>query len=796
MYFLPRRAFLLSLFTVLLSLSSAGQLPLNVKVTGPKKEAVAFAAVQVFSMPDSTVKKADMTDSMGNVIFLLDTAAAYRIVVQAAGYKPLNSEIARGNTTPLHLVLQEGGNALNEVVIRSSRPMIRQEEDKTIVDPEYLAEASSNGYEILEKTPGLFVDQDGNIYLNSATPATVYINGREMKMSRNDIATVLKSLPPSSILRIEILRTPSARYDASGSGGLVNVVLKKGVKIGLTGSANTGFQQGTLGNRFAGFSISNNNGGTSTYLNLNYSRQNNYTRLATDRLLSADTLLSQQAYTTYPGNVLFLGFGANKDLKNDKWNLSYDGRLSYNQGSSRTENTNQLKTILAGQEIGSSLTLLDNKNRSLLLDQDLAAKYKIDTLGSEWTSELSYTYAPGHSTQDYRSQAILPLPGGDGTTDSRRHLVVAQSDLTRKLAAKISLETGLKSSYLSFNNDAAYFTGSGGGRNEDFNRSNKYRYRENINAVYLQGSKGFGDFILKAGLRMENTNMDGQQIRPGDTSFSIRRSDLFPYVYFSKQIMKIAGFGIRAYLVYRRTIARPTYEQLNPFPRYVDQFMSEIGNPALRPQFTQNYEFNISADEHPLIAMGFNDTKDMFTNVFYQADSTRSQAYRGYDNVGSNKEFYLRGFAAIPPGKVYFGLIGGQYNRNIYKGTYEGSPLDFKGENWLFFTYHQIRLDRNSTFTMNGFWRLAGPLQFYELSAMGSLSMSLNRKFLKQKLTVAINTTDIFYTNNNSFTVRQGSVNASGSRATDSRRYGLNLRYEFGLRKKEERQGMFDIQQH
>src|SRR4028118_1092556 len=117
---------------------------------------------------------------------------------------------------------------------------MRQEDDKTIVDPENLAASSTNAFEILEKTPGLFVDQDGNVYLSSTTPARIYINGREQRMSTADIATMLKSLPPNSIASIEILRTPSAKYDANGGGGIVNVVLKKGVRIGLTGSANVG----------------------------------------------------------------------------------------------------------------------------------------------------------------------------------------------------------------------------------------------------------------------------------------------------------------------------------------------------------------------------------------------------------------------------------------------------------------------------------------------------------------------------------------------------------------------------
>src|SRR5258708_27594005 len=122
--------------------------------------------------------------------------------------------------------------------------------------------------------------------------------------------------------------------------------------------------------------------------------------------------------------------------------------------------------------------------------------------------------------------------------------------------------------------------------------------------------------------------------------------------------MAIAGYELRAYLVYRRTIARPGYDQLNPFSRYVDPYLSETGNPRLRPHFTTNYEANISVDERPLLAIGANDTKDIFTNVVYQADTSRSVSYRTYDNLGKNKEIYLRGLYAIPLGKKCFCGVG------------------------------------------------------------------------------------------------------------------------------------------
>jgi iron complex outermembrane recepter protein len=340
-----------------------------------------------------------------------------------------------------------------------------------------------------------------------------------------------------------------------------------------------------------------------------------------------------------------------------------------------------------------------------------------------------------------------------------------------------------------------YFKLLGSGSVKDLSRTNTFHYNENINAAYLQASKTFGkNIILKTGARVENTNMDANQIIPFDTSFSLHRTDLFPYIYLSKKVMSIAGYELRSYLVARRTIVRPVYEQLNPFPRYVDQYLSEIGNPQLRPQFTTNYEANISVDERPLLAVGVNDTKDIFNQVVYSSDTSKKQSYRTYDNLGKNKEWYLRGLGAIPPGKRYFFVVGAQYNHNFYQGFYEGKPLSFKKGTWTFFTYHSLKLDKRSQISLHGFMRLKGQQGFYELGNFGALNASVNRQFLKQKLTVTLSANDIFKTNKNQFEINQGSIHATGVREGDTQRFGLNVRHNFGIKKKEESNNIFNME--
>lgn len=796
---MKKQLLLFSLFLLVISaVSNAQDIPVTIKVINAKKDPVTFATIIVTNNADSNQVIKKVADSSGKAVFQLKKNGQYFVSISSVNYQPIaKGIIISGGQTVFNFVAEQLPKSMQGVVVTARKPLMKQEDDKTIVDPEPIAATSTNGYEIIEKIPGLFVDQDGNIYISSMSPAAVQINGRDMKMSPEDMATLLKNLPPNAIAKIEIVRTPSAKYDASGSGGVVNVVLKKGVKLGMRGSITGGFQQGVYGNQFLGFNLNNNDGKRSSNLNLSIGNRNNYEQIKTDRLFAADTMLNQDAYTKYESKSFYGSFGTTWQL-NKKWELTYDGDLNYNKYDNNSDNKNSIKKISTSQMLSNSLNTVTNDGYSLSIGSGLETKYKIDTLGSEWTNDTYFTHSIGRSDQDFLTGyyvPAIPATGGDGTADNDRDYFTGRSDLKLKMKNKFTFEGGVQVTINSFRNYTNYFTEKNGVRAKDQARTNTFRSNTNVNSVYLQGSKTLGkDFILKFGTRLENTNIKGKQTIPGDTSFSVHRTDLFPYVYLSKALVKIAGFELRGYLVYRRTISRPSYTQLNPFRRYVDEFLTETGNPSLRPQFNNNYEFNISVDDTPILAVGVNDTKDIFTNVVYQSDTNRSQALRTYDNIGKNKEWYLRGLGALPPGGKYFFVVGAQYNHNFYQGLYENKPLSFKKGTWTLFTFHSLKLDRRSTFTMNGFVRFKGQQQFYELSTFGSLNSSINRRFLKDKLTVTLSMNDIFRTNKNDFTINQGSVNASGFRQGDTRRFGINLRYNFGIRKKEENNNPMNVE--
>jgi hypothetical protein len=768
------------------------QQALLIKVVDAKNNPVGFANISILHKIDSTKTSNAITDSIGITKINLAPKNAYIISVSAIGYKKFSKDYFINEQSSIAIKLTEDPTQLNEVVVRSTKALIRQEDDKSVVDPEPLAASSTNAYETVEKVPGVFIDQDGNIYLNGLSPAGVQINGRDLRMSASDIAILLKSLPPNAIQKIELIRTPSAKYDASGGGGLVNIILMKGVKIGLNGSVNSGFSQGVYGNQFIGFNLNNNNDKLSSYVNAQYSNNNNYTITSSDRILSIDSILRQEARAVSPNHSVNLGYGFGQTFK-EKWELNYDGRMSQNKFDNTTKSESYLLQLSNNQSTGNLQTKVNNKGRNNFMNQSFRVKLKLDTVGGEWVNDVSFNFSNSSTDQNYANLLLSrnTSTGGEGNFGNDRNFFTYQSDIRKKIRG-ITLESGVKTSVLNFNNKSNYTKNSGGLITPDPFRTSSFNYKEQINAAYLQGSKTWGPVVLKVGSRLEQTIMQGHQFIPKDTTFSINRTDAFPYVYLSRKILMIMSYELRGFLVYRKTISRPSYDYLNPFAKYIDPFLYEVGNPNLKPQFTSNYEANISVDDKPLFAFGVNETTDIFTNVVYQSATNRQVSYRTYDNLGKSRETYFRVIGVIPPGKKFFAVLGTQYNRNNYNGFYEGKPIMFNRGTWSVFTFQSLKLDGFSTMTLNGFWRFKGQQQFYELSDFGTLNATINRQFLKKKLTVTASYNDFLFTNKNNFVLNQGTQNAIGYRESDTRRLGLSLRYNFGIKPKENKMDMLD----
>ncbi len=769
----------------------AQKVTVNVQLSAGKTDSLPPATLQLLSLPDSITTETQVAKEQGNT-FIVQPFSKYLLKVSSAGFAGVEKIIAitdKSITVPV--LMKKKIKELDEVVIVSRKPLVKREDDKEIIEAAPLVNSSTNAYEILEKTPGAIVDQDGNVYLSSMTPAAIQINGREVKLSATDLASLLKSLPANSVSKIEIVRSPSAKYDAASSGGIVNIVLKKGVKLGASGSMNVGYFQGVYSTKFAGFNINKGGDKTSSYFSYQYTDRNSFEEINSQRTLGA-SLLSQKARTTYPSLNHYFGLGTDVAVTK-KFNLAYDLRIS--ASDNRSSARNDINIIdSSNSAIGNNASDINNRSSSLYIGNNIFAKYKIDSAGSEWTVQFDYNRYNYNNQQLYNNYFYLPgMPTvfGNGLNHNLKNIFTAQADLVWKLKHGFTVESGIKTTLSGSSNSADYFLQQGAGEiKRDSFQTNTFRYHEAISSAYLQIAKTVLGFTVKPGIRVEATNISGRQLIPSDTSLSIKRTDIFPYLYLRHRIMKLFGFEMNGNAIFRRSITRPYYEILNPYPKYVDQYLFDIGNPSLQPQFTTNYEFNITADDFTVFSVGVNNTKNIFSNVTYQ-DGQTGIAYRTYDNLGTNREVYLRFVGGLPPGGNYFFYAGGQQNFNSYDGFYQGAPLHYKRSSWVFFMYHQLKLLPTLNVSLQGFMRTKGFQNFYELGNFGALNLSFNKTVMKTA-NVILSFNDILLTNKMDFRLQQGNVDATGSRLNDTRRVGLTFRYNFGIKHTEEKKPLFE----
>ena len=784
--------FTITLSFILLSIcANAQNIKLHISLNIAGKDSLTNATIQIQDFTDSTSLGSQISKPTGND-FWVKPYSKYLINVSAIGFANSSKIVTVVNKSlSVSLSLKSKSNSLDTVTVISKRPLMHQEDDKTIVDAEVLSNSSTNAYEVLEKTPGAVVDPDGNVYLNSGTPATVYINGRQMKMSTDDIATLLKSLPSGSVSKIEIIRSPSAKYDASNTGGIINVVLKKGVKLGTTGSVNLRYDQGVYGSPSAGFSINHSIGKINSYLAYQYTDRKYFEDIQTNRFLGVDTLLSQKSYTKYSMVTNYIGGGIDYGF-NKKINLAYDLRMTANQSSNSALSLNNIDNSNTEEAYFSSQTPIQNNGNAIFISNSLSSKFKIDSIGSEWTNEVDYTYSHNNSAQAYSNDYLLPLTAeklGNGNSHTTANLLDIKSDLVQKFNHAFSLEAGLKISINKNDNQALYFTQTGNQATQiDPYQTNTFSYNENINAAYAQLIKTYRSFTFKAGLRFENTNMKGNQIVPIGIPFEINRSDFFPYFFIKRPLFSIFGYPLVGNIIYRKSIIRPDYDALNPSPKFVDPFTYNIGKPSLRPQITTNYEINATYEDYPVFALGVNDSKDVFSQVTYQNDSSKI-AYRTYDNLGTNKEVYGRLLGGLPAGGRYFMYAGLQFNHVLYIGEYQNQPLNYGRSSWVLFTGHDYKLTPTLRVNLHAWMYIHGFHSFYELKNQGALNMSITKLLMNKKLSVILSGNDILRTNKTSFHLAQGSLQVNGTRVQDTRRLGLTLRYNFGITHKEEKKG-------
>jgi iron complex outermembrane receptor protein len=752
--------------------------------------------VALLSAGDSSRIKETVTNKAGRFAFSEVPDGKYLILATFVGYNRLFSqpvEVAGQNSRSLPpMVLTGSGASLAAVAVVGKRPPIEQKADKTIINVDASpSNAGSTAMDVLEKAPGVTLDKDDNISLKGKQGVTVMIDGKPTYLSATQLADYLKSLPASAIDQIELMTNPSAKYDAAGNSGIINIKTKKNKMTGFNGNINLTNVQGVYPKPSASLNLNYRTGNFNFFLNAGYSHWEGFQVLNIQRKYldtnAAHTVNSIFQQTTA---MHFINPEGNIKLGMDYY-LSKKTTVGFVLSGFRNreqDNSGSNIQLLSPQYVVDSLVYSPNTNTSSWknVSANLNFRHTYDSAGRELSADLDYVRYSSVSDQYFNNQTFSPDKNLldqsilTGHLPSSINIYTFKSDYTRPLAKGYKLETGIKLSYVNTNNTADYYDVVGGKSNVDTTKTNAFIYRENVNAAYVTMTKQYGKkWTVQAGLRAENTNYYGHQLGNGltvinnDSTFSRSYVNLFPTLYVTYDVNEKNTFTLN----YGRRIDRPAYQDLNPFLFFLDQYTYQAGNPYLQPQYTNNVELSHTYKHWLTTTLNYSYTVNFFTETFQQ--SGQATIVRN-GNIGSRQNVGLAVSAQVPIAKWWMAILYSNVNYNKFTGMLYGSNIDVSATTLLLNLNNQFNFKHGWAGELSGFYRTKGVEGQLIIDPLGQGTVAVSKKILSDKGSLKLSVRDFLYTNQVHGYINFQETDATFHNRRDSRQVAVTFTYNFG----------------
>jgi outer membrane receptor protein involved in Fe transport len=787
---------LLTLFTSLL-FNFANAQTVGGKISGTvldnTRKPLDGATMILLTAKDSAVVSTQLAKPDGSFAFSDLKNGTYIVEATYIGYKNYRSNnvvVSGQKPVTLHAItLVANGKTLNEVAVTSQKSYVQQKIDRTVVNVNALiSNSGANALEVLEKTPGVQVDADGNITFKGKSGVLVLIDDKPTYLSAANLATYLRSLPSSALDQIELMDNPPAKYDAAGNAGVINIKTKKNTTRGFNAVVSAGYSQGFYGRTNESINLNYRVNKVNLFANVGYNEQKTFRRLEIDRNYLDD---NGNTISSLKDISYFRPKSYNTDVKvgmdyfsspKTTWGIVYTGNISPDHDSSPVYSLIYGKN---GEPDSTINTLNTSKNRFNSNGINLNYTHKFDSVGRELTFDLDYIRDVANSNQLFVNNTLLP----DGTlTNSQTlndnlpstiNIYSAKSDYTHPLKGKAKLEAGVKSSYVNTDNAANYFNVVNGVSTIDYNNTNRFLYKENINAAYVNFNKDFGRFSIQTGLRVENTNGNGHQLgnaKKADSSFVNHYTDLFPTAYFSYKL-DTAGHNVLV-LSYGRRIGRPNYGSLNPFTFFVDEFTYFSGNPFLKPQFTDNYKLAYSYRSLFTVAFMYNRTTDVQGETIHR-DSDVFISTTG--NIGQSKVLDLSVNTNFQPTKWWSVNLYAEEYKNTYQGMFYTGYLNQSKYTFSFNSTNQFTISKTWSAELSGWYDEGGTYGQFITLPKGMLNAAVQKKILNNKGSIKLNMRNILDTFSPSGTITNiASATAKFHNTLDTRVTTLTFTYSFG----------------
>ncbi len=761
---------------------------INGSILDEQNKPMDFVTVGLFKASDSSLIKTALTTTDGKFEFTNINMGSYYVKANLMGYTNFKSKPFVLTENNLNLALEDiqlkaDRKTLNTVSVTGTKPLIERKTDKLVMNVENSSIAiGSSALEVLQKAPGVTVDQNDNISMQGKQGVMVMIDGKQTYMSNADVANMLRNMQSSQLETIELITNPSSKFPAAGNSGIINIKTKKNKNAGTNGSltAAAGYGKNFRGN--AGINLNHRTNQLNVFGNYNYGRNGRDSFIGIDRISngSPDTYFSQvgDSYRKNENN----NFKAGIDFFIDKKNtigLLVNGYL--NNGNEFT--ANQTKIGSSFSKIDSSLnskSLIRNKYNNL--SYNLNYKSILDTAGSEISADLDYSKYSGKDGANYENfllyangTPIRPIDYTRNETPTKIDIKAFKVDYNVSLSKSIKLEAGIKSSWVKTDNDLRAEQFVANAWQNDVRRSNQFVYDENVNAVYGNLNKQFKNTSIQLGLRVEQTNSKGNLIT---TNNVIERSywDFFPTFFLQQTLSKNNQVGFS----YSRRIDRPSYDALNPFVYYLDQYTYNLGNPFLNPQYTNNFEVTYTLMQKYNLSINYSVTNDAITDVLLP-DASQKALYQTNANIAKNISY---GANLNIPTKVakWWDMNN---NLNVFHLSFEAPNLAGQSLS-TGKTSFQFKMQNSFTIIPGLSAELSGnyesPLEYGTLSIQSRyfIDAGISKSLFNKKASLKLAVSDVFNTNDSNLTSAYPGLKYDLYQKNESQVGRISFSYRFG----------------
>lgn len=756
---------------------------------------VSYCSMALMNSKDSSQVKGNISDSEGFYIFDKVKSGDYFIKFTAVGFKTATSgsftvDSLSQITLPSQILKAEGVN-LSEVSIAVYKPAIEFKKGIVIMNVENDILAKGNTVlELLKRVPGVMVDAQNNITINGVSGALFMIDDRLQQMPAPQVIDMLMGMSADAVSKIELIKNPPARYDAAGTGGLINIVTKRAKVKGYSGNIAFGMSYGQK-MRFGpnvGFNYKSKK--LSIFSNFNYANYNgiNYQKLERTIITNGSTETINSYGTNESWQSIFSGSGGIEyDLtKNMLLGLYINGNknddhylTNYQTGIGNSTFFNYGKTTSSVKEKYN--TASPNYNLSLL--------QKLDSTGGQLKLSLGYNnYSEKvDKTMDYNffdNADVEVAPASNYTSLINRifNVYTGKLDLNKTFKNKLSLEAGLKANYEDDSNitkwnlknqSTGFFVG-------DTSFNNNYTFKERILAAYTTLARSWDKIGFSIGLRVEETNYNANYI---SSNYHFKRNyiNLFPSGSLDFNLNKKNTITT----AYSYRIRRPHYGMLNPVRTFNDQLNYEVGNPEIRPQLAHHFNMDYNHNQFITLSLGYDKTKDFTFYYSYTPNNSRvnidtvsnmPKMDNGYLSISAQKRIKWYSFQTygVAMYQAFFGELKGEnvtshtvnYYFNLNQEFY--LPKDFKIGIWA---------GKGSAFQH-------GPQTYHARSAV---HISIDKGFFNNKLNVTLALHDVFYKDYFSYTTKYSDQSSYWYDRMDTRRFRIRINYRFGKMKIEQR---------